>query len=55
MSERSKEELVEYLLDIALEYDEIRNRMRYDFDTVDDQNKLSQSVKLIRSYIIKKF
>lgn len=53
LAERSKEELVEYLLDIASEYDEIGNRMRYDFDTVDDQNKLVQSAKLIRSYIKK--
>ena len=53
LSERSKEELVEYLLEIASENDEIRNRIRYDFDTADDQNNISQSVKLIRSYIKK--
>jgi len=51
LSDRTKEELVEFLLDIASEYEEIKRRIELNFDDGNDEAELSKAIALIRTYI----
>jgi len=51
LSDRTKEELVEFLLDIANEYEEIKRRIELNFDDGNDEAELSKAIALIRTYI----
>lgn len=51
LSERPQAELVELLLDIASDYEEIKQRLALDFMAIDDEEEIARSIKLIRTYI----
>jgi len=51
LSDRTKDELVEFLLDIASEYEEIKQRIELDFNDGNDEDELSKSIVLIRTFI----
>ncbi len=51
LSDRTKDELVEFLLDIASEYEEIKQRIELNFDDGNDEAELSKAIALIRAYI----
>ncbi|WP_243454439.1 SWIM zinc finger family protein [Desulfosporosinus fructosivorans] len=51
LSDRTKEELVEFLLDIVTEYEEIKRRIELNFDDGNDEAELSKAIALIRTYI----
>ncbi|MDR3601047.1 MAG: SWIM zinc finger family protein [Desulfosporosinus sp.] len=51
LSDRTKDELVEFLLDIASEYEEIKRRIELNFDDGNDEAELSKAIALIRTYI----
>lgn len=51
LSDRTKEELVEFLLDIVNEYEEIKRRIELNFDDGNDEAELSKAIALIRTYI----
>jgi len=51
LSDRTKDELIEFLLDIASEYEEIKRRIELNFDDGDDEAELSKAMSLIRTYI----
>ncbi|HAF17795.1 MAG TPA: hypothetical protein DCG84_05615 [Peptococcaceae bacterium] len=53
LSERTKDELVEFLLDIASEYEEIKQRIELMFDEGNDEDEIRNSIELIRAYINK--
>ena len=48
LSDRTKEELVEFLLDIVNEYEEIKRRIELNFDDGNDEAELSKAIALIR-------
>lgn len=52
-SDRTKDELVEFLLDIVTEYEEIKRRIELNFDDGNDEAELSKAMALIRTYINK--
>lgn len=51
LSDRTKDELVEFLLDLASEYEEIKRRIELNFDDGNDEAELSKAIALIRTYI----
>jgi hypothetical protein len=51
LSERTKDELIEFLLTIASEYEEIKQRLLLNFTDGNDQKEISQSITLIRTFI----
>ncbi len=51
--QKTKEELVSFLLDIAAEYDEIKQRMELEFGDTNDAEEITKSIKLIRAFIDK--
>jgi len=51
LSERTKDELVEFLLDIASEYEEIKQRIELDFDDGNDEDEIRKAIELIRTFI----
>jgi hypothetical protein len=48
---RTKDELVEFLLELAAEYGEIKQRIALDFNDESDEDEIQKSVMLIRTYI----
>lgn len=53
LSERTKGELIEFLYNLALEYEEIKQRIELNFDSENDVQELQQCIKLIQTYINK--
>jgi len=54
LSQRTKEEMVGFLLDIAAEYDEIKQRIELNFgDVNDDAEEIRKSIDLIRTFFNK--
>lgn len=53
LAERTKEELIGFLVNIADEYEEIRQRIELYFFDGSDEEEIKQSIKLIRAYISK--
>ena len=51
LSERTKDELVQFLLDIASEYEEINQRIELNFDNGSDDDEINKSIALIRTFI----
>jgi hypothetical protein len=51
LSARTKEELVEFLLDLASEYEEIKQRIDLNFNLGNDEDGIKKSVALIQTYI----
>lgn len=51
LSERTKDELVEFLLDIASGYEEIKQRIELNFDDGNDEDQIRKSIELIRTFI----
>ena len=51
LTSQTKENLVDFLLDLANESEELDQRLRFEFNQADEQQELQQSVRLIRSYI----
>lgn len=51
LSERTKDELVQFLLDIASEYEEINQRIELNFDDGNDEDEISKAIVLIRTFI----
>lgn len=51
--ERTKEELVAFLLNIANDYDEVKQRIGLNFDITNDEEDIKKSISLIRTYINK--
>ncbi len=49
--DRTKDELVELLLDIAAEYEEIRQRIELNFTIGNDEDEINKSIALIHTYI----
>ena len=54
LTERTKEELVEFLLTIASEYEEIKQRIELNFTDENDEDEISRSITLMRTFIEKK-
>ncbi len=50
---RSKDELVDFLYNIASEYREIKRRIELNFDIGNDEDEIKKSIALIRTYISK--
>lgn len=48
---RTKEDIVKFLLDIASENEEIKQRILLKFDEADDEKEMSQAVALIHVYV----
>jgi len=53
LSERTKDELVEFLLAVASEHEEIKQLIELNFADENDENEISRSIALIRTYIEK--
>ncbi|BBB91792.1 SWIM zinc finger family protein [Methylomusa anaerophila] len=53
LSQRTKEELVGFLLDIAAEYDEIKQRIELNFGDTNDAEEIKKSIELIRTFFNK--
>jgi hypothetical protein len=53
LSQRTKEELVGFLLDIAAEYDEIKQRIELEIGDTNDAEEIRKSIKLIRTFFNK--
>jgi len=51
LSDRSKDELVDFLVFIASEYEEIKQRIELDFDIGNQEEEINKSIVLIRTYI----
>ena len=51
LSDRTKEELVEFLLDLASENEEIKQRIELNFEDGNDEGELSKSIALIGTFI----
>lgn len=51
LSGRTKEELVEFLLDISSEHEEIKQRIELNFDDANDVDEINKSIELIRTFI----
>lgn len=51
--DRTKDELVDFLLNIAFEYEEIKQRIEMNFDIGNDEDEIKKSISLIRTYIEK--
>lgn len=51
LSERTKDELVEFLLAIAAEYEEIKQRIELDFNEGNDEDEIRKSMMLMRTFI----
>ncbi len=51
LSERTKDELVEFLLDIASGYEEIKQRIELNFGDGNDEDEIRKSIELIRTFI----
>lgn len=51
LSNMTKDELVEFLLDIASEYEEIRHRIELNFNHEQDEDEIAKAIDLIRTYI----
>lgn len=49
--ERTKEDLVEFLMDIASEYKEIKQRIELNFDNENDEDEIAKAIMLIRTFI----
>jgi hypothetical protein len=50
-SARTKDELVEFLLEIASEYEEIKRRIELNFNIENDEDEIKKSIALIHTYI----
>ncbi len=53
LSERTKDELIEFLMTIAAEYEEIKRQIELDFNAGNDDEEIRQSMTLIRTFIKK--
>jgi len=53
LSARTKDELIEFLLDIASEYEEIRQRIALNLANGNDQDEITKSTAIIRTFISK--
>jgi hypothetical protein len=53
LSDRTKEELVEFLMKLASENEEIKQRIELNFEDGNDESELSKSIALIRTIISK--
>ncbi|SDF67312.1 SWIM zinc finger family protein [Sporomusa acidovorans] len=53
LSRKTKEELVGFLLDIAAEYDEIKQRIELNLGETNDAEEIGKSIKLIRTFVNK--
>jgi len=53
LSDRTKDELVDFLFNIASEYEEIKRRIELNFDIGNDEDEINKSIRLIRTYIEK--
>ncbi len=53
LSQRTKEELVRFLLDIAAEYDEIKQRIELNLGDANNAEEIKKSIKLIRTFFNK--
>lgn len=51
LSDQTKDELVELLMDIASEYEEIKRRIELDFTIGNDEDEINKSIALIHTYI----
>lgn len=51
LSDRTKDELVEFLWELASEYEEIKQRIELNFDNGNDADEITKSIALIRTYI----
>lgn len=51
LSERTKDELVQFLLAIAAEYEEIKQRIELNFNDGNDEDEISKSIALMRTFI----
>lgn len=51
LSDRSKDELVDFLYNIASEYKEIKRRIELNFDSRSDEDEIYKSIALIHTYI----
>lgn len=51
LSERTKDELVQFLLDITSEYEEIKQRIELNFNDGNDEDEINKSIVLIRTFI----
>ncbi|AEG61727.1 hypothetical protein V6C32_01230 [Desulforamulus ruminis] len=51
LSERTKDELVKFLLAIAAEYEEIKQRIELDFNDGNDEDEIRKSMMLMRTFI----
>jgi uncharacterized Zn finger protein len=51
LSDRTKDELVEFLLDIASKYEEIKQYIELNFNIGNDEDEINKSIALIRTYI----
>jgi hypothetical protein len=51
LSGRTKDELVEFLLDIAAEYEEIKRHIELNFCIGNDEDEIKKSIVLIRTYM----
>ena len=51
LSDRTKDELVEFLLDIASEYEEIKQRIELNFDNENDEDEIAKAIALITTFI----
>ncbi|MBK5263559.1 MAG: hypothetical protein JJE17_13500, partial [Peptostreptococcaceae bacterium] len=49
--ERTKEDLVEFLMDIASEYKEIKQRIELNFDIENDEDEIAKAIMFIRTFI----
>ncbi|MGF7046824.1 hypothetical protein J2T13_001326 [Paenibacillus sp. DS2015] len=51
LSDMTKQELVRFLLDIALEYEEIKQRIELNFNDEDDEDVMANAIELIQTSI----
>ncbi|WHH61649.1 SWIM zinc finger family protein [Petroclostridium sp. X23] len=51
LSTRSKEELIDFLLEIAAENEEVKQRILLEFDDGDDEEEILKAVSLIQTFI----
>lgn len=51
LSQRTKEELVGFILDIADEYEEIKQRIELNLGDANDAEEIQKSIKLIRTFV----
>lgn len=51
LSERTKAELVDFLLDVASEYEEIQQRIELNFAVINEEDEILKSIAIIRTFI----